>query len=74
MKPGRSVPRLPEQPFVGRVAELAELTSALTRSPGLALIEGEAGVGKTRLVRELLRRDEFTCVCLRSHRTTSPLW
>ncbi|MFI9582443.1 AAA family ATPase [Streptomyces sp. NPDC052236] len=44
--------------FVGRAAELARLTDALTRAaagePQALLIGGEAGVGKTRLVEELL--------------------
>jgi DNA-binding CsgD family transcriptional regulator len=44
--------------FVGRSDELAELTGALARAtagePQALLIGGEAGVGKTRLVEELL--------------------
>jgi len=44
--------------FVGRASELAALDAALTASadgqPGVALVGGEAGVGKTRLL------DEFT--------------
>jgi DNA-binding SARP family transcriptional activator len=44
-------------PFVGRASEMAQLTAHWSRAAhgrgGLALIGGEAGVGKTRLTREL---------------------
>ena len=40
--------------FVGRDAELRYVTHALNRLPALILIEGEAGMGKSRLVREAL--------------------
>lgn len=40
--------------LVGRERELAFLHEAATCSPGLAIVEGEAGIGKTRLVEELL--------------------
>jgi AAA ATPase domain len=40
--------------FVGRERELATLRQALSRPATIALVEGEAGVGKSRLVRELL--------------------
>jgi len=43
--------------FVGRRAEIASLTALLERArdsePGFAIVAGEAGVGKTRLVTEL---------------------
>jgi len=46
----------PAFPFVGRADELATLSSLLARADGgeggIALIAGEAGGGKTRLVRE----------------------
>ena len=46
-------------PFVGRAAELAELGRCLDRAArgrgGLVLIGGEPGVGKTRLVEQLLK-------------------
>lgn len=41
--------------FVGRAVELGALARAVRESPAVVLVEGEAGVGKTRLVRELLR-------------------
>ena len=40
--------------FVGRAQELAVLEHAVTQPAALVLIEGEAGVGKSRLVRELI--------------------
>jgi class 3 adenylate cyclase/tetratricopeptide (TPR) repeat protein len=48
-------------PMIGREVELGVLLGLLdkavaSRSPQYALIEGEAGLGKTRLVREMLRR------------------
>jgi DNA-binding CsgD family transcriptional regulator/tetratricopeptide (TPR) repeat protein len=42
--------------FVGRERELAEFTRALAAPPALVLAEGEAGIGKSRLVREYLSR------------------
>jgi DNA-binding CsgD family transcriptional regulator len=52
-----AVPRRVSSPiFVGRVTERAALTEALERAaagrPGIVLISGEAGVGKTRLLTE----------------------
>ena len=52
------VPRRVASPiFVGRVAERAALSAALERAaagePGITLISGEAGVGKTRLLTEV---------------------
>lgn len=48
--------------LIGRDAELAALTSALgdirESRPWLTLVTGEAGVGKTRVVREIARRAE----------------
>jgi DNA-binding CsgD family transcriptional regulator len=53
-----AVPRRVSSPiFVGRVAERAALSEALERAaagrPGIVLISGEAGVGKSRLLGEL---------------------
>lgn len=47
--PALSVPR-----FVGRDREVATLGGALGQPPAVVLIDGEAGVGKTRLLREFL--------------------
>ncbi|MEV7602674.1 AAA family ATPase [Kitasatospora sp. NPDC089797] len=38
--------------FVGRERELRVLLDALRRPPAVVLVEGEAGIGKSRLVRE----------------------
>jgi class 3 adenylate cyclase/tetratricopeptide (TPR) repeat protein len=48
------------QPFVGRQAELAQLTALLkncgaSRRGGAVLVRGEAGMGKSRLIGELRR-------------------
>ncbi len=40
--------------LVGREAEFRRLLDAARQPPALAIVEGEAGVGKTRLVREFL--------------------
>ena len=52
--------RLMSNRFVGRRAQLEELDLALREAaegrPGLVLIGGESGVGKTRLVSELERQ------------------
>ncbi|MCG5212810.1 helix-turn-helix transcriptional regulator [Streptosporangium sp. KLBMP 9127] len=42
--------------LVGRASELHVLIDALTHPPSVALVEGEAGIGKTRLVRAALGR------------------
>ena len=42
----------PASPLIGRTGELARLREAFGRLPGAVLIGGEAGIGKTRLVRE----------------------
>lgn len=43
--------------FVGREAPLAEVIAAIEGGPALVLIEGEAGIGKTRLLQEVLRSE-----------------
>jgi DNA-binding SARP family transcriptional activator/predicted ATPase len=48
-----------ELPLVGRADQLAALSDAHARARpdgGLAVIEGEAGIGKTRLAHELIRK------------------
>jgi DNA-binding NarL/FixJ family response regulator len=55
-----AVPRRLSSPiFVGRVAERAAIAGAMERAaagrPGLVVISGEAGVGKTRLLAEATR-------------------
>jgi DNA-binding CsgD family transcriptional regulator len=40
--------------FVGREQDLATLARALAGGPAVVVVEGEAGIGKTRLVTELL--------------------
>ncbi|MPZ26011.1 MAG: AAA family ATPase [Micromonosporaceae bacterium] len=45
--------------FVGRAEELATLARALSRPPAVVLVEGEAGIGKTRLLAELPARPEL---------------
>ena len=40
--------------LVAREAELAALVACVGSAPAIAVVEGEAGVGKTRLVAELL--------------------
>lgn len=56
---GKSTGPPPELPLVGRTEQLATLLDAhatAQRAGGLAVIEGEAGIGKTRLAGELARR------------------
>ncbi len=58
--PGSSAPGLDPSPrrLVGREAErrrLRELWQSSMRGPGLVLVTGEAGLGKTRLVEDLAR-------------------
>src|SRR5690606_2925041 len=49
-------PPHPAARLVGRDRELAALVDAVTHPPALAVVEGEAGVGKSRLVDELRGR------------------
>ncbi|WP_279504514.1 helix-turn-helix transcriptional regulator [Actinomadura sp. KC06] len=45
-------PRAMSPVLIGRSAELAELEAALAGAPGAVLVGGDAGLGKTRLIRE----------------------
>jgi len=51
--------RLSSPVMVGRDQELELLLSAVSRSPSLVMVEGESGVGKTRLVQEMLARPDL---------------
>lgn len=64
--------------FIGRERELTDLRHALSRPPAVILVEGEAGIGKTRLLQELLagtpgRALVATCPPLREPFTLGPL-
>ncbi|MFQ5967196.1 MAG: AAA family ATPase, partial [Acidimicrobiia bacterium] len=69
-----SVPSWSRPRLVGRTEDLGQLDRQLERvlsgSFQVALVEGAAGVGKTRLVSEVLARhqDEFTRLTARSYR------
>jgi DNA-binding SARP family transcriptional activator len=53
----------PALPFVGREAELQRLIE-LTAAPRLVLIEGEAGIGKSRLIEQFLHSQSQTRLIL----------
>ncbi|MFF0723237.1 ATP-binding protein [Streptomyces sp. NPDC004134] len=48
--------------LVGRDGELRQLVQAVGRAPGVVVVEGEAGIGKTRLVSEMAGRRELAGV------------
>ncbi|MFG3442073.1 ATP-binding protein [Nonomuraea sp. NPDC047897] len=61
--------------LVGRDAQLGTLLGAITRPPAVALVQGEAGIGKTRLVRaavELLPDGERTVLVGHCHQLREP--
>jgi DNA-binding CsgD family transcriptional regulator len=66
--------RPPEPPLVGRAEQLAELEHEVARAGAgqfrVALLRGGAGLGKTRLVNEVLTRHaaDATCLSARSYR------
>ncbi|WP_163632646.1 LuxR family transcriptional regulator [Microbacterium sp. B35-04] len=53
--------------LVGRHAEFTALTAAVSAPPALIVIQGEAGIGKSRLVRELLTAVSGTSAVLVGH-------
>ncbi|WP_327109304.1 AAA family ATPase [Nonomuraea glycinis] len=56
---GRGIPGRVVSPVqVGRDRELDRLAAALALPPSVLVVEGEAGIGKSRLVTELLARPE----------------
>lgn len=64
--------------FVGRAADLTELTGKLAGESAVVIIEGEAGIGKTRLITEYLAASKqnalvATCPSFRTPQTLSPL-
>lgn len=46
-------------PIVGRAQDLAALATAVARPPTVVVVEGEAGIGKTRLIGELAASPEL---------------
>ncbi|MCA2223247.1 ATP-binding protein [Nonomuraea aurantiaca] len=61
--------------MVGREAPLRALLGAITRPPAVALVEGEAGIGKTRLVRaalDVLRDGGCTMLLGHCHQLREP--
>ncbi len=50
----RQLPTISTPRFVGRGREMRALSVALGQPPAVVLLEGEAGIGKTRLLREYL--------------------
>jgi len=65
--------------FVGRGRELAELRDTVARRPAIVLIEGEAGIGKSRLLQEWLAEPHgltalvSVCPPLRESLTLGPI-
>ncbi|MFB4293478.1 AAA family ATPase [Nonomuraea sp. ATR24] len=61
--------------LVGRDAHLRALIGAITRPPAVALVQGEAGIGKTRLVRTAVDRldpDRHTVLLGHCHQIREP--
>ena len=54
--------RVSSPEMVGRSETLAALTLALEHAPGVVLVAGDAGIGKTRLVREFAAAVEATAL------------
>src|SRR5687767_6250344 len=59
VEPTPETGRLSSPLLIGRDVEVHRLLGVLLEPPSVALVTGEAGVGKTRLIRELLDRPEL---------------
>ena len=66
---------LPESPFVGRSPRVGQFTDALQRlargQPGVVVVRGESGMGKSRLVREMMCSDAASAL---AWYTAKPDW
>ena len=51
---------LPEETFIGRARELAALVGAFQARPGVAIVEGPGGIGKTSVVQRFVAGDMRT--------------
>lgn len=74
---GRAAVQGPSRPFVNRRVELGALQDALDavcdrRMPHLVSVVGDPGIGKSRLVAELLRRVKVAPQPIASHHGRSP--
>ncbi|GAA5196075.1 helix-turn-helix transcriptional regulator [Microbacterium jejuense] len=78
-RPDPNPPLISTPGFVGRDRELAELRDAVARPPAIVLVEGEAGIGKSRLLQEWLAEPEAptalvsVCPPLRESLTLGPI-
>src|SRR4051812_16412988 len=52
--PAPNLAFLPSSPLVQRTSQAALLRHALSGPPAIVFVEGEAGIGKTRLVHDVL--------------------
>lgn len=71
---GASTPRPTQNEFVGRDEEVREILEVVERGQGLIVIEGEVGVGKSRLLQEVQWRlvaSDVTMAVGQAHRTQS---
>ncbi|WP_326834524.1 AAA family ATPase [Amycolatopsis rhabdoformis] len=72
----RDLPAVGTPRLIGRDHELTRLADALAAPPGVVLVAGEAGIGKSRLVRELLPAPGVlvaSCPPLREALTLGPI-